>query len=62
MSIGLTATAPWNLHGQKKVEVDIGDVNKVTHSYTAQYTITALDKLLPKVILCLQEQSGKFGV
>ena len=38
------------LRGQKKVE------------YTAQYTITASGKLLPKVFLCLQEQSGKFGV
>lgn len=47
--------------GQKTVEVHIGDVNKVTHSYTAQYSITASGRLLPKVFLCLQEVTGKFG-
>jgi hypothetical protein len=36
-------------------------VNKITHSYTAQYAITALGKLLPMVFICLQERSGTFG-
>ena len=43
------------------MEVDIGDVNKVTHSYTAQYSLTASGKLIPQVFLCLQKPSGKFG-
>ena len=47
--------------GQKTVEVNIGDMNKVTHSYTVQYTITASGKLLPHVFICLQETQGKFG-
>lgn len=36
-------------------------MNKVTHSYTAMYSITASGKLLPKVFLCLQEKGGSFG-
>lgn len=47
--------------GKKAIEVHIGDVNKVTHSYTVQYSITASGKLLPKVFICLQEPTGKFG-
>ena len=47
--------------GQKRVEVNLGDVNKVTHSYTAQYTLVASGKILPKVFLCLQETTGSFG-
>lgn len=47
--------------GQKTVEVHLGDMNKVTHSYTAQYTITASGKLLPMVYICLQEPKGTFG-
>jgi hypothetical protein len=31
------------------------------HSYTAQYAITALGKLLPTVVICLQERSSAFG-
>ena len=47
--------------GIKSVEVFLGDANKVTHSYTVQYTVTASGKLLPKVFLCLQEAKGDFG-
>ena len=47
--------------GERSVLVAVGDVNKVTHSYTAQYSITAAGRLLPKVFLCLQEPGGKFG-
>jgi len=36
-------------------------MNKVTHSYTAQYAITLSGKLLPKVFVCLQEKTGSFG-
>jgi len=49
------------IRGEKTTEVYIGDFNKVTHSYTAQYTITASGKLLPKVFLCMQEAKGCFG-
>ena len=47
--------------GAKSVEVYIGDLNKVTHSYTVMYTITASGKVLPKVFMCLQEAKGSFG-
>lgn len=47
--------------GEKSTEVFLGNFSKVTHSYTAQYCITAAGELLPKVFLCLQEVSGSFG-
>ncbi|XP_076545771.1 LOW QUALITY PROTEIN: uncharacterized protein LOC117611086 [Osmia lignaria lignaria] len=48
--------------GQKTVELFIGDLNKITHSYTAQYSLTKSGKLLPKVFVCLQESGDAFGV
>lgn len=36
-------------------------MNKVTHSYTAQYGLTLSGKLLPAVFICLQETTGSFG-
>ncbi|KYN27979.1 hypothetical protein ALC57_02615, partial [Trachymyrmex cornetzi] len=42
-------------------KVFLGDFNKITHSYTAQYAITASGKLLPKVFLCMQEPKELFG-
>ena len=47
--------------GQKTLEVNIGDMNEVTHSYNVQYTITASGKLLPHVFICLQDPQGKCG-
>lgn len=47
--------------GEKVTEVFLGDFNKVTHSYTAQYAITAAGTILPKVFLCMQEAKGEFG-
>jgi hypothetical protein len=47
--------------GEKTTEVLVLDVNKITHSYTAQYAITASGKLLPMVFICLQDRSGTFG-
>lgn len=47
--------------GTKSVELYIGDLNKVTHSYTVMYTISASGTLLPKVFICLQEPGGQFG-
>ncbi|XP_077279989.1 uncharacterized protein LOC143907229 [Temnothorax americanus] len=37
------------------------NINKITHSYTAQYSLTASGKLLPFVYLCMQEPTNKFG-
>ncbi|EFN85047.1 hypothetical protein EAI_12586, partial [Harpegnathos saltator] len=52
--------------GQKLVQLYIdlnkGDLNKVSHSYTAQYSLTKSGKLLNKVFVCLQEFSDNFGV
>lgn len=48
--------------GSKTVFVKKQNLNKITHSYTAQYTITASGKLLPYVFLCMQETNGTFGV
>lgn len=36
-------------------------MNKVTHSYTAQYSLTLSGKVLPRVYVCLQETTGAFG-
>jgi hypothetical protein len=35
-----------------------GTRHKITHSYTAQYAVAAVDKLLHTVVMCLQERSG----
>lgn len=45
----------------KTVFVRRCDMNKVTHSYTAQYAITLCGELLPHVFLCLREATGNFG-
>jgi len=42
-------------------ELFLGDFSKVTHTYTAQYAITASGRLSPKVFLCMQEPQGFFG-
>jgi hypothetical protein len=47
--------------GEKTTQVLVQDLNKITHSYTAQYDITASRKLLPRVFICLQERSAAFG-
>lgn len=36
-------------------------MNKVAHSYTAQYSITMSGRVLPLVFVCLQEFTGTFG-
>jgi hypothetical protein len=48
--------------GEKTVELSIGDLNKVIHSYTAQYSLIQSGKLLNKVFVCLQEPGDMFGV
>ena len=48
--------------GEKKVEFYIGDLNKITHSYTAQYSLTKSRILLDKVFVYLQELGNTFGV
>lgn len=47
--------------GTKTVLVKKHNLNKITHSYTAQYSVTASGKLLPLVYICLQESANKFG-
>ena len=50
-----------DFQGVKTVLVKKKDLNKLTHFYTAQYSITASGKLLPKVFLSMQESTNKFG-
>lgn len=50
-----------DFQGVKSVLVKKQNLNKLTHSYTTQYCITASGKLVPQVFLCLQEPTGKFG-
>lgn len=47
--------------GTKTVLVKKKHLNKVTHSYTAQYTLSASGKIIPFVFLCMQETSEIFG-
>ncbi|XP_071574627.1 uncharacterized protein [Temnothorax nylanderi] len=47
--------------GSKTVLVKKHNINKITHSYTAQYAMTLSGKLLPLVFVCLQESTGNFG-
>lgn len=47
--------------GVKEVFVQRKNINKTTHSYTAQYCLTLSGKLLPLVFVCLQEPTGTFG-
>jgi len=47
--------------GAKTVVVKRKNLNKLTHSYTAQYTLSASGKIIPFVFLCMQEPSGMFG-
>ena len=47
---------------EKKVELCIDDLNKITYSYTAQYSLTKSGILLDKVFVCLQESGDTFGV
>ncbi|GFY44773.1 HTH CENPB-type domain-containing protein [Trichonephila inaurata madagascariensis] len=47
--------------GSKTIFVKRQDINKLTHTYTAQYALTLSGKLLPKVFVGLQEPIGKFG-
>lgn len=47
---------------EKRVELALGDLNKITHSYTAQYLLTKSRKLLDKVFVCLQEPGDTFGI
>ena len=46
--------------GSKVVFVQRKDMNKITHSYTAQDSITLSGRVLPQVFVCSQEQTGTF--
>lgn len=47
--------------GAKDVHVRKENLSKISHSYTAQYSVAASGTLLPNVFLCLQEPGNKFG-
>lgn len=47
--------------GVKTVLVKKQNLAKLTHCYTAQYSLTASGKLLPKVFLCMQEPGDTLG-
>lgn len=48
--------------GEKLVQLYIGDLNKVSDLYTAQYSMTKSGKLLNKVFVCLQEFIDSFAL
>jgi len=47
--------------GEKKTLIPFRNTNKITHSYTAQYSLTLSGKLLPKIFIRIQEPNDKFG-
>lgn len=47
--------------GGKTVLVQKHNLAKTTHSYTAQYSLTLEEKVIPKVFLCFQEPGNSFG-
>ncbi|XP_076667943.1 LOW QUALITY PROTEIN: uncharacterized protein LOC143368769 [Andrena cerasifolii] len=47
--------------GSKSVFVKSQTLNKLTHSYTAQYSVTMSGDILPHVFICLQETNNTFG-
>lgn len=47
--------------GAKTILVKKQNLNKITHSYTVQYSLTASGNLLPHVFICTQETGNKFG-
>lgn len=47
--------------GSKSILVRKKSLHDITHSSTAQYTLTASGKLLPVIFLYMQESTGKFG-
>ncbi|XP_046476181.1 uncharacterized protein [Neodiprion pinetum] len=47
--------------GAKTIFVKKKNISLTTHSYTAQYALTASGKVLPFVFVCLREPSGAFG-
>lgn len=47
--------------GEKSTLVSTKNPSKISHSYTAQYTVTLDGTLLQRVFLCMQETNDKFG-
>ncbi|XP_032675579.1 uncharacterized protein LOC116846167 isoform X2 [Odontomachus brunneus] len=58
----INVTRTYTHTGEKLVQLYIGDLNKISHTYTVQYSLTKSGKLLNKVFVCLQEYSDSFGV
>lgn len=47
--------------GERITALHVLSTNAISHSYSIQPIISMNGRLLPKFLLCLQEQSGKFG-
>lgn len=52
-------TLTWK--GSRDVAINIDQQNKRTHSYTSQPMISRDGHLIGKLLLCMQEQRGRFG-
>ena len=50
-----------DFQGFKTVLGQKQNLDKTTHSYTVQYSLTAAGTLLPHVFICTQETGSKFG-
>lgn len=57
----ITYNRTYEHKGVKTVFVKKKNLHKISHSYTAQYTLSASGKIIPFVFLCMQETSGFFG-
>jgi len=62
VSINLRNDQTLTTQEAKIVFIRVQSINKITHSYIAQYAIIMSGKLLPFVFLCLQEATGVFGL
>jgi hypothetical protein len=60
-SYEMVSTRTLSHKGEKVTECVVGSMNKVTHSYTIQVTISADGHLVGPVYLCLKETGGSFG-
>ncbi len=57
----MVSTRTLSDEGEKITEELVNSINKVTHSYSIQVTVTASGKIVGPVFLVLQEVSGQFG-
>ena len=57
----LVARRTLAIHGTKRIEKKVQNMDAYTHSYTIQPTISADGKLLSLLFIVLQERTGSFG-